>query len=549
MSVRQYQEDLKRDIRAAWAAGALDVMAVLATGGGKTKIFSDMIADERGPSAAIAHRSELVGQMSLALARNGVRHRVVGPATLQRTCTTLHMGDLGRSFVDPSALAAAVSVDTLVRMPSTDPWFARVGLVVTDEAAHLTADNKWGKVRAMFKNARGLGVTATPIRADGKGLGRHADGLIDVMVEGPAMRDLIRMGFLTDYRIFAPPNTLDLSAVGLSASGDYSPVPLREAVGKARITGDVVEHYKRIGSGKLGVTFCVSVDAAVEITAAYRAAGVAAETITGETPDALRASILRRFRAREVLQLVSVDIFSEGFDLPAIEVVSLARPTQSFGLYCQQIGRALRPLPGKTHALIIDHCGNVERFARTRGLPDTPQAWSLDRRERTGKSKVSDAVPVRTCLNAQCLAVYERVLDCCPYCGHVMEPAGRTSPAIVDGVLSEMDPALLRALRGEVERVDGPPPVLTSLGDIAQRGAANQHRARQLAQAGLRDALALWGGWQSDTLGRSDTEAQRRFYTRYGMDSLTAMALGAREAAELEQLVRAELDAARVVAA
>lgn len=536
---RDYQVRVDQQIHEAWENGAQDVLAVLPTGSGKTVLVANILERFRGSSAFIAHRQELVGQISLALGRNGIRHRVIGPPAVQRTCATLHMSELGRNFVDPTARAAAAGIDTLVRMDPREPWLASVGLVVTDESHHLLRENKWGKGRAMFRNARGLGVTATPLRADGKGLGRHADGVFDVMVEGPGMRELIHRKFLTDYRIFAPPNDLDLSDVGISAGGDYSPPGVRRAVHRSKITGDVVQHYLRIAPGKLGVTFAVDIEAATEICAAYRAAGVPAEVVTGNTPDAMRQSIMRRFRNREVLQLCNCDLFGEGFDLPAIEVVSMARPTQSFGLYCQQFGRALRPLEGKESAIILDHVKNVENFAKTRGLPDTPQVWTLDRRERTSKSKPSDAEPTRTC--TQCAGSY-RVIECgmtCPYCAHTEEPAGRSTPALVDGVLHELDPEVLRAMRREVERVDGPAPRLSD--PAAARGAHRHHLERQRAQNTLRAALALWGGWQ-ESRGRDAVQAQRAFHTRYGMTGIEAAALGTNEAGVLEANVRAELE-------
>lgn len=537
---RPYQRQLDADIVDAWAHGARDVMAVLPTGGGKTVIFSTIMAREQGASVAIAHRQELVGQMSLALARNEVRHRIIGPRSVSAACTALHMLELGRNFVDPNARAAAAGIDTLVRMDPKDPWLQQVQLAVTDEGHHVLAANKWGKGLLMFPNARGLAVTATPVRADGKGLGRHADGIMDCLVEGPGMRDLIRQGYLTDYRIFAPPTDLDLSDVGISAGGDYSPPALKQAVQRSHITGDAVEHYLRIAPGKLGVCFANDIDHATRITEAFRAAGVPAELVTSHTPDAMRAQIMRRFRARQVTMLVNVDLFGEGFDLPALEVVIMARPTKSWALYCQQFGRVLRILEGKEWGIIIDMVGNVEDFARTRGLPDTPQQWSLDRRERASKAKPNDAVPVRTCLNVECLAVYERALDCCPFCGHVVEPTVRTSPAAVDGVLHELDVTLLKALRREVERVDGPFYAPAGLSGHARRGATNNHRERQRAQNTLRQAMALWGGWQQH-LGRSATEAQRRFFFRYGVDALTASAYGATEASNLETAIRAEL--------
>jgi DNA repair protein RadD len=482
-------------------------------------MMAHLFAEHRGASIGIAHRQELVGQMSVALARNGIRHRVIGPDALIRNVVTLHMMRVGRSFYDPSAWVGVAGVDTLIRRE--DPWFQQVTLWQTDEAHHVLRANKWGEACALFPNARGVGWTATPGRADGYGLGRHADGLFDAMVNGPSMRELISAGFLTDYRIFCPPSDVDLTDVTVTATGDFSPPKLRAAVHKSHIVGDVVKHYQRIAAGKLGVTFAVDVEHAGEMCMAYRAAGIAAEVVTSKTPDTLRAAILRRFEQRQVMQLVNVDLFGEGFDLPAIEVVSMARPTASFALYSQQFGRALRLLDGKAYGLIVDHVGNVLRH----GLPDRPRAWSLDRRERRGAKRADVAVPVRSCPN--CTGAYERIYRACPYCGHVPEPAGRSTPEQVDGDLIELDPAALRALRGEVARIDGP---ANATSDTAVGGAIiRNHRERQTAQQTLRAAMSAWMWRQSGT----DSEIQRLFYFTFGTDVMTAQTLGAKDAIEL----------------
>jgi DNA repair protein RadD len=543
MQLRSYQTDLMHAIDAAWAQGHRNVLAVAPTGSGKTVLFSHALAREPGATVAIAHRQELVTQMSLALARNGVRHRVIGPDSVARNCVSLHMSELGRGFFDPSARCAVAGVDTLVRRdPKADPWFAQVSLVVQDEAHHVLKGNKWGAADAMFPNARTLGVTATPVRADGKGLGAHADGIMDTMVVGPDMRDLINAGFLTDYRIFAPRTTdLDLTQVPLSAGGDYSPVKLRKAVHKSHIVGDVVDHYLRIARGKMGVTFAVDVEAAGELCAAYRAAGIPAEVVTADTPDLLRASVLRRFRAREVLQLVNVDLFGEGFDLPAIEVVSMARPTQSYALYSQQFGRALRLLEGKERALIIDHVGNVKRH----GLPDTPREWSLDRRSTRSNGGPNDTIPIRICLG--CTSAYEAYRKACPHCGLEHVPAGRSSPEMVDGVLSEMDPMVLAHMRGEVVRADeGPRIPMGAALPIAIR-LRNLHHERGMEQVALRAAMATWGGWQTHQ-GRSVDEGQARFFYRYGVDVLSAWKLNAADARKLRETIERDLATNGVVA-
>lgn len=533
---RDYQEDLSRGIRTEWAAGKRNVVAVLPTGGGKSFVAAREVSDFQGMSCVIAHRAELVTQLSVALAREAVRHRVVGPTTLQRAITAVHMEEFNRSFVDPGARTAVASVDSLVGLDPKTPWLSQIGLWVQDECHHVLADNKWGRACALFPNAFGLGITATPTRADGKGLGRHADGVMDAMVVGPTMRELIERGFLTDYRVFAPPSDIDLSAVTTTDSGDFSPPKLREARRRSHITGDVVKHYLRIAPGKLGVTFEVDIDSATETAAAYRAAGVTAEVVSSKTPEALRRQVLRRFRSREVLQLVNVDLFGEGFDLPAIEVVSMARPTQSYSLFCQQFGRALRPLDGKTHAIIIDHVRNVERHR----LPDARREWTLDRRERRARSAPDDAIPLRTCLNEECLQVYERVLPSCPFCGHTPVPADRSAPEFVDGDLLELDPSVLAALRGEADRLRGEPVYPSSAGIEVRHAIFKRHSERRVSQSELERGIALWAGWQQH-LGRGLNETYRRFYHRFGTDIATAMTLGTREAYALNERIAADL--------
>ena len=532
---RLYQTKLVQAIYGAWST-VPNVIAVCATGSGKTVMAARLLYDEPGASVFIAHRTELVSQASVALAREGVRHRIIGPEGLRRTCVALHMDEFGRSFYEPQARCAVAGVDTLVRMDPQDGWFKQVALWICDEAAHLLVENKWGRAVAMFPNARGVGFTATPTRSDGKGLGRHADGVFDVMVQGPPMRTLIESGFLTPYRLFCPPNDIDLTAVPVTDSGDYSPERLRKAVHKSKVVGDIVLHYLRVAPGKLGMTFCVDVEAAEETAVAFRAAGVEAQVITGKTPDLLRASIMRRFRNREILQLVSVDIMGEGVDVPAVEVVQLARPTMSYGLHCQQIGRGLRLMDGKTHALILDHAGNSLRH----GLVDAPREWSLDRRERRSRTAPTDVIPVRTCLNPECMSVYERIHSCCPYCGHAPVVSDRSAPDRVDGDLHEVDPAVLRALRGEIARIDGPAPLIPGLGGDANAAIFRRHNERQAAQRTLRQAVALWAGWQR-AQGREDPESYRRFFFKFGTDVATAETLGANQVSDLEARIRTEL--------
>ncbi len=577
--LRPFQTTIKGAVFEHWQAGRRNVLVKSPTGSGKTVILSDIVKTVDRASAVIAHRSELVSQISLSLAREGVRHRIVGPDSLRRNCVSLQMDALGRSFFDAGARVGVCGVDTLVnRDAKADPWFSQVGLWVQDEAHHVLKSNKWGTAASMFPNAFGLGVTATPSRADGKGLGRENDGLFDGIVYGPEMRELIDAGYLTDYRVFAPPSDVDYSEVTVTATGDYSPAKLRAAVHASdKIVGDVVSHYRsvcmeKLGRLALGVTFAVDVENAKEIAAAFNADGIPAEVVSAKTPDLLRAQILRRFERREILQLVNVDLFGEGFDLPAIEVVSMVRKTESWPLFVQQFGRALRLMiakelaarwgnmtnaerlhaiatSGKPFALIIDHVGNVIRH----GLPDAPRLDTLDRRG-TRSSSTSDAIPERVCTNPDrnhdgtnelCAKTYERFHKCCPHCGFYPEPAARTAPEFVDGDLHELDAATLAALRGRVMNIDDMPVVTP--GPYAQANFKVAKHA-QTAQFFLREVMKLWGGWQR-ALGLDDSQIMRKFYLTFGVDVLSAQALKQTDAEALTLRVKAQIDQHGVIAA
>lgn len=543
MQLRPYQSELLNAIYWAWSQGALVVLAQLPTGGGKTVIFSHAVKAHAGASVVIAHRQELVSQMSLALAREGVRHRVIGPKSLIRLCVTAHMAELGRSFYDSGARCAVASVQS-ISVKTIDPaWAASVTLWVLDEGHHLLAANIFGKAVGFFPNAKGLVVTATPGRADGKGLGRHADGLVDVMVQGPAPWRLIEAGYLSKYRVFAPPSNFHREHIPVTAGGDFSPVKLKEETKRSTVTGDVVAHYVKHASGKSGLTFADSVENAATIAENFRASGVRAEVLTGKTPDTLRASILTQFKQRKIMQIVSVALIDEGFDCPAVEVVSDASATESFGRFAQRFGRGLRVLEGKTEMLYFDHVGNTVRH----GLPDAERPWTLNRRTARATSE-SDAMPTRVCANSNvggmglvCAKTYERFYKTCPFCGFYPEPAQRTEPKFVDGDLYELDPEVLAAMRGKVAQVDGPVLVPQHLDAIAQYAVRKNHLARNEAQRALRELMSLWAGWQT-VRGYDHAQSLRIFYHTFNIDVMSAQALGRGDAEALTGKIKTVLD-------
>ena len=566
--LRDFQRKIVEDVNGAWDNGARNVMLVSPTGSGKTVMLGHIIKQRDVPTVSIAHRQELIGQIALALNREGIPHGIVAPEPVIQQIIGLETEAHGRSLYSARSNVRVASVHSLPGLKGADGWANSVELAVIDEGHHVLRENLWGRAMDMFPRARGLFPTAHAIRADGKGLGRQADGLVDSLVVGPSCRELINRGFLTDYRLIAPPDDTDLDDVTVTDGGDFSPGKLRAAIHKNKhIVGDVVAHYEKFAGGKLGVTFAVDIEAAGEIARAYQARGIAAEVITADTPLNVRAQLMRRFRARQILQLVSVDVLGEGVDVPAIEVVSMARHTMSFQLYAQQFGRALRVMvpsfiydgwdqfsdaerlaqiaaSDKPKAIILDHVKNYQRH----GLPDVPQFYTLDKREKRKRKAKPDEIPLRPCLNPECPQPYEAVLLKCPYCGTAPTPQRRGTPQQVDGDLYELDPDTLRELRGEVARIDGPAPRPQDVGYAAQIAIVKNHHDRQQAQGALRHAMALWMGWQAH-LGRDTREAQKRFFFQFGVDVLTAQSLNKADAAELQARIEQHLKANNIVEA
>ena len=546
--LRDYQENIERRIQSGWREHTRNILAVLPTGAGKTVLFSEIIRKHVGPSVVIAHRQELLSQISRALARDGVRHKIIGPKAIIKFCIYAHVEDTGRSYYDPNAIVAVAGVDTLVRrLDDLTEWGKTITMWVQDEAHHITKNNKWGKVIALFPNALGLGVTATTMRTDGKGLGAHAAGVFHSLIVGPDLRALINASYLTDYKIFAPQSDIDLANVPISsATGDFTPVPLKAAVRKSHIVGDVVANYLKFAKGKIGVTFATDVETAGDIAAEYNRAGIPAEVISAKTPDRIRMAILEKFKTRQILQVVNVDIFGEGFDLPAIEVISMARPTASYVLFVQQFGRSLRILDGKERALIIDHVGNIIRH----GLPDHGKIWTLNNRDGKGGSGESPT-PLRSCPNPECLGVYERYYKSCPYCGYTPQPASRSSPEFVDGDLAELDEATLARLRGARDKIDLPVEeyrsqlVASHCPVVGQLAHVKRHTEQQTMQAALRTSMAWWAGIQA-SMGRDMSQSDRRFYHYFGIDKLSAQGLGIADALELAEKINSHIGAGRV---
>lgn len=525
LQLRYYQQEAIKKIYESWQRGNRNVCAQLVTGAGKTVIFSSIVngfQEKQKNCAVIAHRNELVSQASCTLALWGIPHKIIGSNSTVGQITRKHREKFGKSYVNPSATTAVVGVDTLIaRDDSLKDWAKQIHLWVIDEAHHLTKNNKWGKAVELFTNAYGLGVTATPNRADGQGLSRETDGYMDDIVTGPSMRELIERGFLSDYEIVCPKSDLNVDDSPLSKNGDWSNQTLRKAAKKSKIVGDVVKNYMLYALGRRAIVFATDVETADEISQDFNAHNIKAVSLNGKSQSAFREQSIEAFKDDKIKVIVNVDLFDEGFDVPGCDVCIMARPTASLGKYLQSVGRVLRPVPGKT-ALIIDHVSNVIRH----GLPDMHREWNLNRRQKKAKlDKDPDEIELTVCKD--CLKPYEKFRTVCPYCGFekpLPEPRSRTIE-MVEGDLVLLTREMLEKMRRSTE-LESPGSIAARVsivaGPIAAKGVANRQAEKITAQGELKESIAQWAAIERQK-GFNDREIHKKFYLTTGSDVLSAL--------------------------
>lgn len=455
MNLRPYQNTAVQGVRDAILEGFRAPLLVSPTGSGKTVIFSYVCksaVDKGNTVMVLTHRVELLRQTSAALKQFGVRHGLVNP----------------NYRPNPLAPVQVCTVQTLINRVNR---YTPPQLIIIDECHHATA-GQYRRILEAYPNAIILGVTATPVRGDGKGLGKEAGGVFDCIVHGPTVRELVDLGYLVKPRIFAPPNRIDLSGVR-TRMGDFKGDDLYEVMKKPSITGDAITEWKRRAQGLPTVVFCTRVEHAMSVAEAFREAGVKAEHVEGAMTDLERTRILGGLENGSVEVVTSVDLISEGTDIPVIGCAILLRPTQSESLYLQQIGRAMRPFGDQTEAIVLDHAGNT----LAHGSPMIERDWSLDGAEKKkGKRKAQED---RAMQCKQCYAIYDPQPEC-PVCGH-RNPVKKAELRHVEGDLVELTDEVKKDRRREEGRAQS----LSELQAIArERGykpgwAYHKWKARQ----------------------------------------------------------------------
>jgi superfamily II DNA or RNA helicase len=480
-------------------------------------IAIDMALDPKGlklPTAIFVHRKELVQQISLTLAEENIVHNIIAPRPVIKGIVAAQRRLLGKQFYDYNAPITVISLDTLnARIIKHEKWAKSIRFWITDEAAHLLRSNKWGRAIGYFENAIGLGVTATPQRLDKRGLGRHADGVFDVMVQGPNTRWGIDNGHLSKYKVAVPASDYGNYLEKATEGADYSKQAMTVASEKSHIVGDVVENYKKFANGKQAILFASDIATAERMESEFLEAGITAKLLTGMSEDKERLDAMIEYREKKIKVLLNVDLFDEGLDVPGIECVIMARPTMSLSKYLQMIGRGLRPLKGKEFLVVIDHVGNVSKH----GLPCKIRKWTLNRISKR-KPKIN---LIRICENPVCSAPFDRMLTECPYCGTEVSKApgeGRTPPIQVDGDLHLMDPETLREIEKGIHLEDPErlaARVEMAAGIPASKRAYNNQVERIETQRQLIEAIAQWAGIQR-AYGISDRSIHKKFYIEQG---------------------------------
>lgn len=536
-----------------------NILTVLPTGAGKSLTLAwyaqqDYLNNRK--CVIFAHRDQLILQLSEALCKMGIPHTFIASKKAVRDITNHNFNQFGDSFYD----------ETSPIIVSSNPTFAsrvKKGLVdsnflnsvyrwIQDEAHHAIKDSEtWGTCLSSLPRAIGNGFTATPKRNDKKGLGRWNDGFFDAMSVTTTMWELIKAGMLSPYKVFIPPVKIDRTKIKSNGTGDFTESSAAKETDRAEITGDAVDHYLKLSPGKPAITFCVNIKHARNVADEFNKRGVPSVAISSKDSTDKIDQAMNDFRDGIILNLVNVNLLGEGYDSPSIINCILLRPTQSYSLFKQQIGRCLRISEGKKYGIIQDHVGNVNYMRRTYGLKnvhDDPE-WTLEReaKRKSGDDGTKVESPI-DCPNPECGFQYfeSEHGKTCPECGH-HETKQETESRIremqtSDGELVELEVDVINELLFERDRVD------LSVGEFAntvrnmptpaRMSATNNHAKRIHAQIILRDLIQVWCVVLGEKTGWSVDLVQREFFRVFGIHVLKAQTLGERKANELIERIK-----------
>jgi superfamily II DNA or RNA helicase len=432
-TLRPYQVEVTADFNRAVENGQRRVLLVAPTASGKTVIGAAIIkqfVNRQQSVLVLAHRREIIEQTSKKLTANGIKHGIIQAGASPRPLERVQVASIQTLWV------RAMRSDAM-QLPPAD-------LLVVDECHHAPAQT-YQKIIDAYPDAVLLGLTATPCRGDGRGLG----GIFEVMIQCPQVAALVEQKFLVKTRVYAPTEP-DLRGVRTQA-GDYVETQLAERMDKPKLVGDIVTHWHKYGERRKTVSFAVSVAHSIHIRDEFIRSGVRAAHIDGGTPLSEREQILAQLGSGELELISNCMVLTEGWDMPEVGCCILARPTKKMGLYRQMIGRVLRPAPGKTDAIVLDHAGAV--YAH--GFAEDYVQWTLDPERRA-------ASPAHS---SRCESPSSRLLEC-SQCSAIRVGG---QPCMVCGFLPKRPAQYLRVQDGELGLVTSSGRVQSSPADPATR--------------------------------------------------------------------------------
>jgi DNA repair protein RadD len=420
VALRDCQLDSVDRLRDSVRDGNRAILLGAVTGFGKTVVAAHVIrsAVEKGKSVLfLAHRQELVYQCSEKLRKFEVPHGIIMAGELPTWSCSVQVAS-------KDTLYARAFRSKKIDLPPAD-------LVIPDEA-HRSMSKTWLRLLNHYRDAGStvIGLTATPARGDGRGLGEFYQDI----VYGASYGELISLGFLVPTRVFAPyrPNLKGISIT----NGDYNQTELGKRMDKAVLVGDIYENWAGVAYDRPTILFASSVDHSLHCREMFRKHGVRTEHVDGKTPDDERKDIFRRFMNGDIQVLCNMGICVEGIDLPLASCCVLARPTRSIVLYKQMVGRTMRPAEGKADAIVLDHAGAVFMH----GFPDYDVPWdispqsnikdSIEKQKKEGKVKDPIVCP-------KCAFAFSgsRI---CPACGEMLGERQGKKKAHEEGTLSEL---------------------------------------------------------------------------------------------------------------
>lgn len=368
MQLRDYQQTLYESTRQAFRQGKR-VLVVAPCGAGKSYIFSAMAQNTNGPVLVLVHRRELKEQHEKLFRDLGITNARVETYQTERN-------RLGQ--------------------------YPKPKLLIVDEA-HLSRSKGWSEI-VEYYDTYTVGLTATPVRLDGKPLG----DIYNSMVQGITTKELIAQHRLAPYEYYAPV-TVDTDNLKIQA-GDFLLKDLERIMSDRAIYSDALKSWEKIAKGEKTIVYCVTIDHAKQTAELFTAAGYPAVEIDGETHTKKRDQIMQDFRDGKIMVLCNVGIISEGVSIDDVSCCLLLRPTESHALYWQQAMRCMRYQPGKI-AKIIDCVGNYTRNP----LPDADVEWSLTKSaKKEPRLTVAGDFKIRTC--KECFMVFPTA-PVCPFCG------------------------------------------------------------------------------------------------------------------------------------